>query len=254
MAKRVRVFRIATYNIRKCVGLDWRRRPERIIQVIAEMNADIVALQEADKRLGARHATLPVAALSDRTGLRAVTLPGESPSSGHHGNAILVRDGTEVLEVTALDLPSLEPRGALIADLKVHGQALRVAAVHLGLRPADRRRQAEAVAGALTGLAAGRPTVLLGDLNEWSAQGPAIASLSANFEASAPLRSFHTALPVAPLDRIFVGHGLRFRHVGLHRSAAALRASDHLPLFADIDLVHAEADRAQIRDAGETRT
>ena len=42
------MFRVATYNIRKCVGLDWRRRPERIVEVIGEMRADVVAVQEAD--------------------------------------------------------------------------------------------------------------------------------------------------------------------------------------------------------------
>ena len=235
------MFRIATYNIRKCVGLDWRRRPDRIIEVIGEMKADIVALQEADKRFGPRHATLPVALLSDRTGLRALTPPGGMVSSGHHGNALLVRDGTEVQKVRAVDLPSLEPRGALIADIRLHERDLRVVAVHLGLRPADRRRQAEAVLAALAVLAADgapRPTILMGDLNEWSPDGPAIASFRSGLEASPPIRTFHTALPVAPLDRIFVGGGLHFRHVALHRSAAALRASDHLPLLADVELGH----------------
>ena len=230
------MFRIATYNIRKCVGLDWRRRPERIIEVIGEMKADIVALQEADKRFGPRHATLPVALLSDRTGLRALTPPGGMVSSGHHGNALLVRDGTDVQKVRAVDLPSLEPRGALIADIRIHDRELRVAAVHLGLRPADRRRQAEAVLAELAAIADRRPTILMGDLNEWSPDGPAIASFRGDLEASPPIRTFHTALPVAPLDRIFIGGGLKFRHVALHRSASALRASDHLPLLADVEL------------------
>ena len=137
------MFRVATYNIRKCVGLDWRRRPERIVEVIGEMRADVVAVQEADKRFGGRTATLPAGALAERAGLRAVTLPNVSASSGHHGNALLVREGTGVVDVRALDLPSLEPRGALVADLELHGHRLRVAALHLGLRPADRLRQAQ---------------------------------------------------------------------------------------------------------------
>ena len=81
-----------------------------------------------------------------------------------------------------------------------------------------------------------RPTILMGDLNEWSPDGPAIASFRGDLEASPPIRTFHTALPVAPLDRIFIGGGLMFRHVALHRSASALRASDHLPLLADVEL------------------
>ena len=45
--------RLVSYNIRKCLGLDMRRRPERTLEVIAETHADIVVLQE-DIRFGER--------------------------------------------------------------------------------------------------------------------------------------------------------------------------------------------------------
>ena len=38
--------RIVTYNIHKCRGLDQRVRPDRIVEVLKEINADIIALQE----------------------------------------------------------------------------------------------------------------------------------------------------------------------------------------------------------------
>ena len=44
--------RIVSYNIRKAVGLDRRRDPERILAILREVDADIVVLQEADRRLG----------------------------------------------------------------------------------------------------------------------------------------------------------------------------------------------------------
>ncbi len=47
-------FRVATYNIRKAIGTDRRRSPERILDVLAELDADVVALQEADRRFGPR--------------------------------------------------------------------------------------------------------------------------------------------------------------------------------------------------------
>ena len=46
--------RIVSYNIRKAVGLDRRRDPERILAILREVDADIVVLQEADRRLGRR--------------------------------------------------------------------------------------------------------------------------------------------------------------------------------------------------------
>src|SRR4051812_26782166 len=39
---------IASYNIHKCVGTDGRFDPERISRVVAEIDADVIALQEAD--------------------------------------------------------------------------------------------------------------------------------------------------------------------------------------------------------------
>ena len=44
----------ASYNIHKCVGVDRRFDPERVAAVIAEVGADVIALQEADRRFGDR--------------------------------------------------------------------------------------------------------------------------------------------------------------------------------------------------------
>ena len=228
------MIRIATYNIRKCVGLDWRRRPDRVIRVLAEISPDVVALQEADRRLGRRSATLHSEALFGRTALRIARLDDPGHSSGWHGNAILVRDGIRVHRIHPVNLPSLEPRGALIADLEIEGAPLRVVGVHLGLRPSDRRRQAHALLRELQRSDAGIPTVVLGDLNEWTPEGPAIAELSAAFTPSPPVPSFHTTAPFAALDRILIGPGLRFEVATAHRSVSARRASDHLPVWADI--------------------
>ncbi len=46
--------RFASYNIHKAVGLDRKRDPERIMSVLREVDADIIALQEADLRVGTR--------------------------------------------------------------------------------------------------------------------------------------------------------------------------------------------------------
>ena len=48
---------VASYNMRKAVGTDRRRRPDRVLAVLKEIDADIVALQEADKRFGDRKST-----------------------------------------------------------------------------------------------------------------------------------------------------------------------------------------------------
>lgn len=81
------VLRRASHNIQTCVGLDLRRQPQRILQVIEQIGARIVLLQEADKRLPPRPSTLPHFVV-DEAGWQAVNLGGAG-SLGWHGNAIL---------------------------------------------------------------------------------------------------------------------------------------------------------------------
>ena len=50
---------VASYNMRKAIGLDRRRDPKRVLHVLQEIDADVVALQEADKRFGGRGAAVP---------------------------------------------------------------------------------------------------------------------------------------------------------------------------------------------------
>jgi len=52
------MIKVASYNIRKAIGTDRRRSPDRIIEVLNEVGADLVALQEADRRFGKRTAVL----------------------------------------------------------------------------------------------------------------------------------------------------------------------------------------------------
>ena len=68
--------KIASWNIRKCVGLDRRRDPVRVAGVIAGLEADAVALQEADHRLGRRPAALTPEVIEGETGLVPVAAGG----------------------------------------------------------------------------------------------------------------------------------------------------------------------------------
>ncbi|MCR9111437.1 endonuclease/exonuclease/phosphatase family protein [Marivita sp. XM-24bin2] len=224
--------RIASYNIRKAVGLDWRRDPLRIIRVLDALDADVVALQEADKRLGARPAVLPEMQLYDHTGLRVLNVI-DGPSSGWHGNALLVRDGWRVGETERLSLPGIEPRGALIADLEGPEGRLTLVGTHLGLRRGCRQLQ---LAHLLEELESRTDrAVIAGDFNEWS---PRIGFdiLDHVFDVISPGRSFHASRPVAPLDRFAVGRGLKIAASGVLTEGEARRASDHLPVWMDLDL------------------
>lgn len=233
------MIRLASYNIRKAVGLDWRRDPARILRVIRGLGADIVALQEADKRLGERPAALSPDAIARETGLLALDVAPMRPSLGFHGNALLVGEEVEVEQVLTVTLPGIEPRGAVIARLVTGDGPLTVAAVHLGLRRGCRQLQLAHIRDLI---ARDRPVAILGDLNEWSAFA-GFDVLGPDFAMIRPGRSFHAARPVACLDRFVLGGGIRLQHAGVVRDGDAARASDHLPVWADVTLEEAGPDR-----------
>ena len=137
--------KFASYNIRKAVGLDRRRDPERILLILREIDADVVALQEADRRIGRRASVLPPAMILDHTHYRAVPLSMRPDSIGWHGNALLVKRDIEVTDAAPVPLPVLDPRGAIRADLLIDGRAIRVVGMHLDLSGIRRRHQVRAV-------------------------------------------------------------------------------------------------------------
>ena len=244
---------VASYNMHKAVGLDGRRDPRRVLEVLREIDADIVALQEADKRMGGRGSTVPHE-LIDSHGLYKPVHLGvrhkrmfdkarkhtdklfkvDTRNIGWHGNAILVKHHVGVLDCEALDLPTLEPRGAVIAELLINEKPLRVVGMHLDLSGLWRRRQMRAIFEAIRRRPQSMPTVLMGDTNEWRSEAGCLADLGGDFLIAPTGPSFHARHPVAQLDRIIVDKHLCIEAAGVHMSPAARRASDHLPIWARV--------------------
>jgi len=220
--------RIASYNLRKCVGLDRRRAPSRSLEVINSIGADIIALQEADRRMGKRPAALPREMVKSYSNFTPIDLDETGVSLGWHGNAILVRNGLAVGAVQRLTLPGLEPRGAVIASIG----PLRLVAVHLGLIRRYRLEQMAEIVSALADMP-DMPTVITGDFNEWS-HGRGMEPLKEHFTVHAPGLSYHAARPIAPLDRIAISPDVHLETAGVIQTPLAKRASDHLPVWADL--------------------
>ncbi len=227
--------KVASYNIRKAIGLDRRRSPERTLEVLCELDADVIALQEADRRFGGRAAAIPVHMLFEHSPYKAVHLDMRPQSIGWHGNAILVKKHIEVEHCEPVYLPTLEPRGAVMADLRVNGEALRVVGMHLDLSGLWRRRQAKALLHHLGALPRSLPTVMMGDLNEWTNRG-CLKDFAIEHQVLRPGRSFHSRRPVGELDRIIVSNDIAIDGCGVHHSITASRASDHLPIWAELQL------------------
>jgi endonuclease/exonuclease/phosphatase family metal-dependent hydrolase len=228
--------RVASWNLHKCVGADGVFDPERSASVIGEFGADVVALQEADKRFGRRTGLLDLGMLERMAGLVPLRVSELPDGHGWHGNALLVRPGTEA-RIRRLNLPGAEPRGAVVAELSLAGGPLRVVAAHLGLLRYSRTRQALAILEALTE-GEQMPTLLLGDLNEWRPGArSSLRVLDPLFGPAPPApASFPARLPVLALDRILGWPQGLVTGVMAHDSPRARIASDHLPLTARVRL------------------
>lgn len=228
---------VASYNIHKCVGTDGKFDPNRIVEVIGELDADVLCLQEADRRIGLRNGLLDLEFVAHHAGLTLVPVAARPASHGWHGNAIFVRRG-DALKVKRLTLPHAEPRGAVMAELELPGGRLRVVGAHLGLLRRSRAQQATTLLQTLD-RSEPMPTVLMGDFNEWRPGRPdcPLAALEPFFgPAHQNHPSFPSRRPIFALDRILGWPHGTIEAITVHSSPLSRVASDHLPVKALVDL------------------
>lgn len=226
----------ASYNIHKAVGLDRKRNPERILSVLHEIDADVIALQETDRRIGERASVIPRAEIND-TPWRLVEVARRPRSIGWHGNALLVRRGYEVHRGEPLEIPTLEPRGAACGEITVEGQRLRIIGTHLDLSGLRRRDQIRSLLSFVGGCEEDCPTVIMGDFNQWGRQTGAMREFAGDWSIFTPGKSYPSRQPVAALDRIVASHHWQLVETRVHHTALSAVASDHLPISVTLDLL-----------------
>ncbi|WP_332059946.1 endonuclease/exonuclease/phosphatase family protein [Bartonella sp. CB74] len=231
---------VASYNVHKCIGVDKIFNPTRIVRVITELQVDILAIQEADKRFGERVGLIDLQLLKAETGLIPIPLNTMSPHGhGWHGNALFLRQG-HVHDILQITLPGIEPRGAVIVELKMKTGLIRVVATHFGLLRHSRNQQIKMLLALLQKRPL-MPTLLIGDFNEWRrGKGSSLNHLSPYFDKTlGTVPSFPSRFPFLALDRIFAFPHQLVTNIENHHSPLARIASDHLPIKAYLDLANA---------------
>lgn len=225
--------RVATWNIHSCVGLDARFAPDRVAEVIKDLDVDLIGLQEVGWHHRGETGLDQFAFLERATGLTAHAGPTKHSAHAHYGNAILTR--LPMLRCSAIDLSvgRREPRGGLDALVEVEGRPVRVIVAHLGLDPWERARQVGAIVELVTA-EPGLPTLFMGDLNEWAPNSPRLRRLAEAFPDWASPRSFHARMPTLRLDRIYARGGAVIPAFAVVRTTLTRRASDHLPVRATV--------------------
>lgn len=236
-------FRIATYNIHKCKGLDLRTSPERITDVLREINADIIALQEVVSIENGAAFENQAAFIAESLGYNYRLGENRRHAGGAYGNVVLSR--FPVLEHKNFDITvaGREPRGCQHVDVKLSGQSLlHVYNIHLGTAFFERRKQIKRLLDEeILNRRHAAPRVLLGDFNEWT-RGLTSKLLQAHFRSTdlrehlSNRRTYPGVFPFLHLDHIYYDEHLKIENAFAHRSRLALVASDHLPLVADFSL------------------
>lgn len=233
--------RVATYNIHKCRGLDGRVRPERIAQVLEEVGADIVALQEVvgpdengRKHDQARH-------FAEELGYQGELGENRRHKGAAYGNLLLSRLPVVSAQNHDISARGRERRGCLRADVKLgKGRLLHVFNLHLGTSFFERRRQARKLFNGriVNDQKLKGSRLVLGDFNEWT-RGLTSRLFSAHFQSPdvrkhlGRKRTYPGVMPLMHLDHIYFDRSLKLEKLVLHQSRTALVASDHLPLVAE---------------------
>jgi endonuclease/exonuclease/phosphatase family metal-dependent hydrolase len=232
--------RVATYNVHRCIGMDGRQSVRRILRVLAEIDADVVALQEVSA-IGFNQAEQ----IAGELGLHSVfcpTLRGDEA----YGHGLLSRYPLTVNAVGLLPLTRYasykEPRGAIWAQVRLGLRTLHVVSTHLALGRADRGAQVEALLGPgwIGGLPPDTPLILCGDFN-FTPGGRNYRRISARLRdaqlahSRGPVvKTFSTVCAVARLDHIFLSPHFNVLGVDSPRTHLTRVASDHFPLVADL--------------------
>ena len=245
--------RVLCYNIHYGQGMDGNYDIPRIAEVIKAAKPDVVALQEIDVHVERSGRIHELRMLADETGMAGRYGPTQHYQGGLYGNGILsnfpFRDNhIQPLPYTEAT-PELVtyPRNAFAVVLEApNGALVRVISTHFqhAKFEEDRIAQAKAVnqhfasdADVMGPEAAALPTILAGDLNATPGSLP-IDEIEKNWTLvmeEDPVPTVPVANPKSRIDFIAYRKTDPFRVVE-QRVIDEKMASDHLPVFAVLDI------------------
>lgn len=241
-------FRLMTYNVHGCEGMDGRVSPRRVARVIRAQQPDVVALQEVDLGRRRSRAEDQATIIAQELGMNVVFCPTVTRDEEHYGHALLSRHPIEV--VKRMRLPHdpkswwQEPRSAMWVRIELGDRIINVITTHLGLGPRERADQVRALLGPdwIGSIPADEPVILCGDFNALPGSLPyklAAAKLhdvQAATKGHRPLGTFTSLQPLVRLDHIFTTRHFERERAHVVRNDLTRVASDHLPLLADLRL------------------
>jgi len=240
----MRSIRVATYNIHKCVGIDRKHSPERIVDVLREIDADVVALQEVLCHTRLHRRDHQAEFIAEELGMEFRLGENRKHNGGDYGNVVLSRFPIAAHQNHDISVTRYEPRGCLYTEISIDGGLpIHFLNLHMGTSYFERRKQ---VHNLLAENVIDQPDlkgrrIVAGDFNEWLS-GVTTRLFKSNFKSIDPRlhlgqpRTYPGILPLVHLDHIYFDEEIELRNALVHRSRKSLVASDHLPIVADFDV------------------
>ncbi|MGO1817885.1 MAG: endonuclease/exonuclease/phosphatase family protein [Sphingobacterium sp.] len=208
---------------------------EAIARVINDSGAEIVGLQEVDIHVSRSEMTNQAEKLAALTGMDYYFSKGIDLEKGYYGTLILSKH--KIIGRRRYDLPmpvASENRSLAVVDIELpDGRTFSLANTHLDLKEENRIAQAKFINE--LGELYSQPLILVGDLNARPGSRP-MEILSDYF-----VRNTKTNRPTSPnigakneIDYIMVLNNRNFQWKA-YRVIQEEYASDHLPLYAEIE-------------------
>ncbi|MGM0558874.1 MAG: endonuclease/exonuclease/phosphatase family protein [Myxococcota bacterium] len=228
--------RVVSYNCHKWTGRDEKVDAWRIADVLARLEPDVVALQEAtnhtDERTGAYCAEI----VANQLGLDLLADPRPDVDKflNFRENALMSRFPITDMSMYDLAVPGRRTRGALDVEIDVEGKPVRIVGTHFGLKKWERREQATRLLQNVVSRPRQQATVVMGDFNIWWGGSSNLDLLERYLGPSRGPSTFPSKMPTVQLDRIFAAPNTTIKRIRVEDGELAREASDHLPIWADV--------------------
>ncbi|MBX7058662.1 MAG: endonuclease/exonuclease/phosphatase family protein [Leptospirales bacterium] len=229
-----------TYNIHKGIGNDGRYRLERIVEVLRDIDADVVALQEVDHNAPRSRSEDTARILAEELGMHYHLGLNVKLKHGAYGNATLSR--YPILESRNMNITWAikKRRGCLITRIQCPRHEIGVMNFHLGLASFERQWQARKILNSHSLKSLNRlPLIILGDSNDRNDRLRAPFEAAGLSDASADAQKAYTWPSYAPLfrlDKVFYSGHWRLARREVVQNKKTRVASDHLPLAVTFSL------------------
>lgn len=245
--------RVLTYNIHRCIGVDRRFKPERVVEILQHHDADVVLLQEVDEGVPRSRELDLARELAEAAGYPHYAV-GHNVSlrKGRYGNCTLSRFRITRERNIDLTIGRRKRRGCQHTTLRLPPgpdgaeRPLEVFNLHLGLSARERERQVGVLIRSheLADLGPDRPCLVGGDFNDWRSLLRPIFTEALGFGSAtdlkkrwnAVMRTYPSFSPQGGLDRVYYRGGLHLEGARTCRLKLSRVASDHLPVICDFRL------------------